>query len=200
MSPQTRIVLRIMYDSLMCRDEPPTFHVYFEIDGVVYRWMATTQRRMSVLHNVSDRLSARASAISEQAEWVIDPFCGRGSTNYVARLLGLPTKSDRRHRRRLERLPYSRRRRTRRSRANRPLFDDWLRRAYKLAKIVPQRREMWHSIRRRWATERKGYPVKDVAAADGSKTEEVLVTSYQQADAETIKNVVLHPTARIVSR
>jgi len=32
------------------------------------------------------------------------------------------------------------------------------------------------------------------------KTEEVLVTSYQQADAETIKNVVLHPTHRIVSR
>jgi len=28
----------------------------------------------------------------------------------------------------------------------------------------------------------------------------VLVTSYQQVDAETIKNVVLHPTHRIVSR
>jgi integrase len=83
---------------------------------------------------------------------------------------------------------------------NRHLFDDWLRRAFKLAKIVPQRRGMWHSIRRKWATERKGYPVKDVAAAGGWKTEEVLVTSYQQADAETIKNVVLHPTHRIVSR
>jgi len=32
------------------------------------------------------------------------------------------------------------------------------------------------------------------------KTEEVLVTSYQQADAEMIKNVVLHQTNRIVSR
>jgi len=83
---------------------------------------------------------------------------------------------------------------------NRHLFDDWLRRAYKLAKIVPQRRGMWHSIRRKWATERKGYPVKDVAAAGGWKTEEVLMTSYQQADAETIRNVVLHPTHRIVSR
>ena len=83
---------------------------------------------------------------------------------------------------------------------NRHLFDDWLRRAYKLAKIVPLRRGMWHSIRRKWATERKGYPVKDVAAAGGWKTEEVLTTSYQMADAETIKNVVLHPTHRIVSR
>src|SRR2546425_6937770 len=35
---------------------------------------------------------------------------------------------------------------------NRHLFDDWLRRAYRLAKIVPQRRGMWHSIRRKWAT------------------------------------------------
>ena len=83
---------------------------------------------------------------------------------------------------------------------SRHLSDDWLRRAYKLAKVVPLRRGMWHSIRRKWATERKGYSVKDVAAAGGWKTEEVLVTSYQQTDAETIKNVVLHPTHRIVSR
>src|SRR3989475_13111220 len=88
----------------------------------------------------------------------------------------------------------------RRKPCSRNLLDDWLRRAYKLAKVVPQRRGMWHSIRRKWATERKGYPVKDVAAAGGWRTEEVLVTSYQQADAETIKNVVLHPTHRIVSR
>jgi integrase len=83
---------------------------------------------------------------------------------------------------------------------SRHLFDAWLRRAHRLAKIVPQRRGMWHPIRRKWATERKGYPVKDVAAAGGWKTEEVLMTSYQLADAETIKNVVLHPTNRIVSR
>ena len=39
---------------------------------------------------------------------------------------------------------------------SRHLLDDWLRRAYKLAKVVPQRRGIWHSIRRKWATERKG--------------------------------------------
>src|SRR2546425_12189630 len=33
-----------------------------------------------------DRL--RSAAVGE---WVIDPFCGRGSTNYAARLLGLPS-------------------------------------------------------------------------------------------------------------
>src|SRR3989442_8617826 len=83
---------------------------------------------------------------------------------------------------------------------SRHLFDEWLRRAYRLAKIVAPHRGMWHPIRRKWATERKGYPVKDVAAAGGWETEKVLMTSYQLADAETIKNVVLHPTNRIVSR
>ena len=78
------------------------------------------------------------------------------------------------------------------------LLDDWLRRAYKLAKVVPQRRGMWHSIRRKWRQSGRVYPAKDVAAAGGWKTEEVLVTSYQQVDAETIKNVVLHPTHRIM--
>lgn len=28
---------------------------------------------------------------AEAGEWVLDPFCGRGTTNYAARLLGLPT-------------------------------------------------------------------------------------------------------------
>jgi hypothetical protein len=48
------------------------------------------------------------------------------------------------------------------------------------------------------ATLAKGPPFS--IALGGWKTEEVLVTSYQQADAETIKNVVLHPTHWIVSR
>ena len=64
------------------------------------------------------------------------------------------------------------------------------------------------TIRWRAETDKTGFeqivpmtdPVKDVAAAGGWRTEEVLTTSYQQADAETIKNVVLHPTHRIVSR
>src|SRR2546426_439856 len=32
-------------------------------------------------------LSKRCSA----KEWVLDPFCGRGTTNFAARLLGLPS-------------------------------------------------------------------------------------------------------------
>src|SRR5207247_177374 len=28
---------------------------------------------------------------ASEGEWVLDPFCGRGTTNFAARLLGLPT-------------------------------------------------------------------------------------------------------------
>lgn len=83
---------------------------------------------------------------------------------------------------------------------SRHLLDSWLRKAFELAGITPEPHGMWHSIRRKWATERKGYPVKDVAAAGGWKTERTVLASYQQVDAETVKQVVLHPTQRIVSR
>ena len=56
------------------------------------------------------------------------------------------------------------------------------------------------SGRRKWATERKGYSVRDVMEAGGWKNEETLLRSYQQPDAETVRQVVLHPTQRIVSR
>jgi hypothetical protein len=59
---------------------------------------------------------------------------------------------------------------------------------------------MWHSLRRKWATEPKGYPVKDVMLAAGWRDAGTVLASYQQADAETVRQVVLHPTQRIVSR
>lgn len=80
------------------------------------------------------------------------------------------------------------------------LFGYWLRKAYELAEITPQPGGMWHPIRRKWATERKGYPVKDVAAAGGWRDEGTMLKSYQQADPETVRQVVVHPTQRIVSR
>lgn len=33
----------------------------------------------------------RHLATAKPGQWVLDPFCGRGTTNYAARLLGLPT-------------------------------------------------------------------------------------------------------------
>lgn len=82
----------------------------------------------------------------------------------------------------------------------RHVLDGWLRKAYQLAGLSRQPGGMWHSLRRKWATERKGYPIKDVAFAGGWRTERTVLSSYQQADAETVRQVVLHPTQRVVSR
>ena len=83
---------------------------------------------------------------------------------------------------------------------SREMMDKWLRRGFQLAELPPPLHGLWHSIRRKWATERKGYPVKDVAAAGGWRETQTLLTSYQQVDAETVRQVVLHPTQRVVSR
>jgi integrase len=82
---------------------------------------------------------------------------------------------------------------------DRHLLDNWLRRTVKLAGVKLEPGGLWHSLRRKWATERKGYPVKDVAAAGGWRDEATMLTSYQQVDAATIKQVVLHPCQRLVS-
>ncbi len=81
---------------------------------------------------------------------------------------------------------------------DRHLLDNWLRRAFKVAELEPERGGRWHTLRRKWATERKGYPVKDVAAAGGWRDERTILTSYQQADAATVKRVVLNPTQRLL--
>lgn len=57
---------------------------------------------------------------------------------------------------------------------------------------------LWHPLRRKWVTERKRYPAKDVAAAGGWRHEPTMLTSYQQADTETVRRVVLEPTQRLM--
>ena len=80
---------------------------------------------------------------------------------------------------------------------DRHLLDNWLRRAFGTAGVTLPTGGLWHTLRRKWATERKGYPVKDVAASGGWRDERTILTSYQQVDAETVKRVVLHPTQRL---
>ena len=50
-----------------------------------------------------------------------------------------------------------------------------------------------HAFRRKWATERKDLPVKDVAAAGGWKDVGTLLTCYQQADRQTMLAVMSEP-------
>ena len=68
-------------------------------------------------------------------------------------------------------------------------LDDWLREAYRVAKIQKQQGSLWHAFRRKWATERKGYPVGDVAAAGGWRDKQTLLDSYQQVDRSEERRV-----------
>jgi integrase len=82
---------------------------------------------------------------------------------------------------------------------SRDRFDRWLRRAYAMAKVTKRPGGLWHAFRRKWATERKGLPLADVAAAGGWRDTQTLLRSYQLPDEATIRNVVLNPTFRLVS-
>ncbi len=73
----------------------------------------------------------------------------------------------------------------------RHLADKWLRKGGKLTGLEPLSGTLWHSYRRKFATERKHLPDVDVAAAGGWKSTVSLKTSYQQADSETTLRVVL---------
>src|SRR5438876_1745814 len=75
---------------------------------------------------------------------------------------------------------------------SRQLAADWLKRAYLGTKIERPKGRLWHPFRRKWATERKDYPLRDLAAAGGW---EDLPTAlmYQQPDQETLRQVIDHP-------
>jgi hypothetical protein len=58
---------------------------------------------------------------------------------------------------------------------------------------------LWHAYRRKWATERKELPLKDVAAAGGWKDVTTLLTCYQHADEATMLKVMNSPL-KLMSR
>jgi hypothetical protein len=58
---------------------------------------------------------------------------------------------------------------------------------------------LWHAYRRKWATERKELPLKDVAAAGGWKDVTTLLTCYQHAEEATMLKVMASP-AKLVGR
>lgn len=69
----------------------------------------------------------------------------------------------------------------------------WLLAAEALAKVEKQLGGLWHPYRRKWATERKHLPDVDVAATGGWSDLSSLKTAYQQADPETMYQVVSEP-------
>jgi len=52
---------------------------------------------------------------------------------------------------------------------------------------------MWHPYRRKWATEHKHHPLKDVAAAGGWSDVDTLLNVYQQPDPQTLRAVMSDP-------
>jgi hypothetical protein len=77
----------------------------------------------------------------------------------------------------------------------RQLARAWLYEAEELANVTPRHLERgaWHPYRRKWATERKHHPLKDVAAAGGWKDVNTLLKSYTAADDETVLAVMAEP-------
>jgi len=77
---------------------------------------------------------------------------------------------------------------------NRRVIERWLRDAEEAAGLRPLPGGIWHPYRRKWATERKHFPLVDVAAAGGWKGTQMLVKCYQQPDPDTILSVMNEPS------
>jgi integrase len=82
---------------------------------------------------------------------------------------------------------------------SRDRLDQWLRRVYELAGTKKASGGLWHPFRRKWATERKGHSVVDVAAAGGWRSVRTVQMIYQQADTESVRAVLLNPTQRLTT-
>jgi integrase len=76
---------------------------------------------------------------------------------------------------------------------DRHLFDKWLAVAEREAGVSKLDGGLWHPYRRKWATERKNLPLKDVAAAGGWNDVDTLLKVYQQPDPRTLLAVMSEP-------
>ena len=62
---------------------------------------------------------------------------------------------------------------------------DWWKRAEEAAFLTPVVRRGWHSLRRKFATELKNMPLKDLSDLGGWKNAETILKCYQWPDTET---------------
>ena len=68
---------------------------------------------------------------------------------------------------------------------SRHLVRDWWERGSKLAGLPQGQRLGWHSLRRKFATEMKQAPLKDLCQLGGWKSAQTVLTCYQQPDEVT---------------
>lgn len=81
----------------------------------------------------------------------------------------------------------------------REVFQKALMRAEAHAKLPKLDGGLWHCWRRKFASERKHFPLPDVAAAGGWKDTQTLLTCYQAADADTML-AVMSETRKVTDR
>ena len=70
------------------------------------------------------------------------------------------------------------------------LFDGWWDRAEMLAGLEKVPRLGWHGLRRKFATELKDAPLKDLCHMGGWKNAQTVLTCYQRPDEETMRNAL----------
>ncbi len=70
----------------------------------------------------------------------------------------------------------------------------WLAWAELEAKVSHEPHGGWHTLRRKWASERRGHPIEDVAAGGGWSDTQSLRKSYLKADDASVERVILEPT------
>lgn len=71
--------------------------------------------------------------------------------------------------------------------ASRHLLRDWWQRAQELATLPPEPGRRWHSLRRKFATELKHTPLKDLCALGGWKSPQTILLCYQRSDPVTMR-------------
>lgn len=73
---------------------------------------------------------------------------------------------------------------------SRHLLRDWWKRAELKAGLEPVRGRGWHSLRRKFATELKEVPLKDLCHLGGWRSAQTVLACYQQADEETMRTAL----------
>lgn len=73
---------------------------------------------------------------------------------------------------------------------SRHVLNAWWRRAAVRAKLPAGERFGWHSLRRQFATELKGTPLRDLAELGGWKSTKTLLECYQRPDQETMRQAL----------
>ena len=73
---------------------------------------------------------------------------------------------------------------------SRHLMTNWWKKAEQLAGLEPVEGRGWHSLRRKFATELKNEPLKDLCQLGGWKDPQTVLKCYQTADEESMREAL----------